>query len=180
MARIASGKKLLEKARECLAKARTVSELRQAQAVVFPLEFGCSMERTATMIGVSKGWACSLRTKFIRSGGECAERPPHGGRRHENMTIEEEKDFLSPFINKAKNGGILIVSEIKQALDKQLGRETALASVYNLLHRHDWRKLAPDKHHPKSDANAQAERKKTSQNSSRKSRASGLGKHQSN
>lgn len=179
MARIASGKKMLDKAKGCLAKARTVSELRQAQAVVFPLEFGFSMEQTAMMIGVSKGWACNLRTKFIRSSGECAERPERGGRRRENMTLAQEKDFLSPFIDKARGGGILVVSEIKQELDKKLGRKTALASVYNLLHRHNWRKLAPDKHHPKSDANAQAEWKKNSLVSLRKSRTSGQGKHRS-
>lgn len=62
---------MLDKAKDCLAKARTVTELRQAQAVVFPLELGFSMERTAMMIGISKGWACNLRTKFIRAGGEC-------------------------------------------------------------------------------------------------------------
>ena len=48
------------------------------------------------------------------------------------------------------------------ALDKRLGREVALASAYNLLHRHDWRKLAPDKRHPQSDQLAQEEWKKNS------------------
>ncbi|MDR0250284.1 MAG: winged helix-turn-helix domain-containing protein [Burkholderiales bacterium] len=38
----------------------------------------------------------------------------------------------------------------------------ALSSVYNLLHRHGWRKLAPDKRHPKSDPQAQEEWKKNS------------------
>ena len=33
-------------------------------------------------------------------------------------------------------------------MDQRLGRNVALASAYNLLHRHDWRKLAPDKRHP--------------------------------
>jgi len=71
------------------------------------------------------------------------------------MNVEEEEAFLAPFFDKAKEGGILVVSEIKNALDQRLGRNVALASAYNLLHRHDWRKLAPDKRHPKSDANAQ-------------------------
>jgi hypothetical protein len=71
------------------------------------------------------------------------------------MSLEEEEAFLAPFFDKAKVGGILVVSEIKNALDQRLGRNVALASAYNLLHRHDWRKLAPDKRHPKSDADAQ-------------------------
>jgi hypothetical protein len=64
------------------------------------------------------------------------------------MTRDEEAAFLAPFFEQAKVGGILIVGEIKQALDVRLGRKVALASAYNLLHRHGWRKLAPDKRPP--------------------------------
>jgi transposase len=163
MARTARGIEVLEKARELLSKARTADELRQAQSVVLPLKFGFSIEQTATMIGVSKGWASHLRTQFIRSGGKKDEKKlPHGGRRRENMSSEEEVAFLAPFLEKAAKGGILVVGEIKQELDKRLGRTTALASTYNLLHRHGWRKLAPDKRHPKTDREGQEEWKKNS------------------
>ena len=76
--------------------------------------------------------------------------------------MEEEKEFLTPFFDKAREGGILVVGEIKQALDKRLGRTVALASAYNLLHRHGWRKLAPDKRHPKSNIVVQDDWKKNS------------------
>jgi transposase len=161
MARTARGSDLLEQARGILSKAKTAEELRQAQAVVMPLEFGFSIEQTARAIGVSPGWACQLRNRFIRDGGIPGEgKPSRGGRRRENMSLAEEKAFLAPFFEKAKVGGILVVSEIKDALDQRLGRNVALASAYNLLHRHDWRKLAPDKRHPKSDADAQDKWKK--------------------
>jgi len=161
MARKARGSDLLEQARGLLSKAKTAEELRQAQAVVMPLEFGFSIEQTARAIGVSAGWACQLRNSFIREGGIAGKnKPSRGGRRRENMSLEEEKAFLAPFFDKAKVGGVLVVSEIKDALDQRLGRNVALASAYNLLHRHDWRKLAPDKRHPKSDADGQEEWKK--------------------
>ena len=94
-------------------------------------------------------------------------KPKHGGRRRENMSRAEEEIFLAPFLEKAAAGGILVIREIKQALDEHLGRKTALASVYNLLHRHNWRKLAPDKRHPKSDAIAQEDWKKNSRKRSK-------------
>lgn len=167
MARPASGKETLSRAKEHLAKARSIGELRQAQAVILPLEFGFTMDQVAAIIGVSKGWACQLRIDFIRSGGfGNRDKSQRGGRRRENMTREEETRFLAPFFEKATSGGILVVGEIKKALDEHLGRTTALASVYNLLHRHNWRKLAPDKSHPKSDAEVQKEWKKNSRNSS--------------
>ena len=103
--------------------------------------------------------------EFIRSGGDIPKKLPRGGRRRENLTPVEEAEFLAPFQEKAKDGGILIVSEIKAALDVRLGRKVSLASVYNLLHRHNWRKLAPDKRHPKSDVATQDEWKKNCPNS---------------
>jgi len=58
------------------------------------------------------------------------------------MNREEEERFLAPFLEKASSGGILVVSKIKEALDGRLGRKVALSSTYNLLHWHNWRKLA--------------------------------------
>lgn len=133
MARRASGGECVEQAKACLAKARTVEGLRQAQAVVLPLEWGLSLEQTAQIIGVSVGWACQLRRRFVRTGGvPDSGRGRRGGRRHENMTPDEEVAFLAPFFEKAKAGGILVVGEIKRAMDVRLGRKVALASAYNL------------------------------------------------
>lgn len=180
MGRKASGGEVIERAKRMLCKARTVEDFRRAQAVILPLEFGLSLEETARIIGVSKGWACRLRREFISSIGEGGgERGGRGGRRRENMSVEEEKRFLAPFLEKAAKGGILVVGEIKRALDEHLGREIALSSAYNLLHRHGWRKLAPDKRHPKADVKAQEEWKKNSRTSSSRSKVNGRGKSRS-
>ena len=100
-------------------------------------------------------------------------------RPRQNMNPEEEAAFLAPFIEKAKSGGMLVVVEIKRALDARLGRKTALASTYNLLHRHGWRKLAPDKRHPKADVAAQDDWKKNSTKSLAKSTVHGQAKARS-
>ena len=89
------------------------------------------------------------------------------------MTCDEEVAFLAPFFEKAKEGGILVVGEIKRAMDVRLGRKVALASAHNLLHRHGWRKLVPDQQHPKANVAAQERWKKNSPTSSRKSTSSG-------
>ena len=164
MSRPASGDdKVLANAREVIACAQTVEQLRQAQAVVLPLDYGMSLADTAQVIGVSTGWACQLRRRFIhgRLAG-AADAPTAGGRKRQNMSLQEERAFLAPFLEQAASGGVLVVGQIKAALDKQLGREVALASAYNLLHRHNCRKLAPDTRHPQSDPLAQEEWKKLS------------------
>lgn len=168
MARTATGHEVLNQAKECLSKARTIAELRQAQSVVFPIEHNFTIEQTAAMLGISKRWVSLLRATFIKSGGAFPDTEPHGGRRYQNMSGHEESDFLAPFFELARAGGILVVSEIKSALDGRLGRNVPLSSVYNLLHRHGWRKIVPDTHHVKADAEVREAWKKNSRTCSRK------------
>jgi len=69
MARPRRGKEVLERARDTLRKARRAEELREAQAVVLPLEFGLTLKQTAEVIGKSVRWTTQLRSEFIRRGG---------------------------------------------------------------------------------------------------------------
>ena len=178
MSMMARGHESLEQAKAQLIQAKTVEQLRQAQAVVFPLSYGLSLEQTADILGISVSWTCKLRTRFAR--GEVAN--PGATREHrprQNMSVEAEAEFLAPFFEKASAGGVLAAGEIKRALDARLGRKTALASAYNLLHRHGWRKLAPDKRHPKADVPAQEEWGKNSPTPSQKSPKTGRAKDRS-
>jgi hypothetical protein len=99
MARPATGREVLAQAKAALASARTKEALREAQAVLLPPEHGLSMDEVAAILGISSGWACKLQRRFISSGG----------RRRENMTFEDEVDFLAPYLEKAARGGILAV-----------------------------------------------------------------------
>ena len=161
MARKSSGMAVLGVAKEILRTTKSVDELRISQAVIFPLEKGMTIAETAACIGRSVRWTTEHRTAFIKAGGLVKKNRP-GGRKRENMTVEEEKVFLEPFFEKAQVGGILVVGEIHKALEEHLGRHVALASAYNLLHRHNWRKLAPDKRHVDSDVAVQESWKKNS------------------
>lgn len=163
MARPVRGADVLEMAQEMILRAQTIDELRQAQAVVLPLAYGLSLEQTAKIIGRSVPWTCRLRNRFL--AGETVgdgQRQHRGGRRRQNLSVEREAEVLAPFLDRARNGGILVVPQIKAELEAALGRGMALSSVYNLLHRHGWRKLAPDKRHPQSDPAAQDAWKKNS------------------
>jgi transposase len=161
MARPAKGKEVLAIAKASLAKALTVNELRICQAVIFPLELNMTTAETAAYIGRSITWTTRNRNKFIKNGGFSAKVSP-GGRKRENMPPSEEREFLEPFFDKARVGGILVAGEIHRALEERLGRKVALASAYNLLHRNGWRKLAPDKRHVEADEEAQGNWKKNS------------------
>ncbi len=57
-ARPASGAEHIEAAKELLHAARTAAWLRQAQAVLLPLEWGLSLEQTACAIGIREYHVC--------------------------------------------------------------------------------------------------------------------------
>ena len=156
MARPARGHEILEKARQLLAKVTDADELRTLQAVVFPLANGMSTLETAKAIGRSPRWVTSARNAFIRNAG-VLKKISKKVRNRAHMTNDEEQAFLAPFFESARCSGVLVVGVIRNALEQHLGRKVALASAYNLLHRHGWRKLAPDKRNVAADIEAQEE-----------------------
>jgi hypothetical protein len=164
MARIARGEEVVDSAMQVIANAVTVAQLRQAQAMVLPLRFEMSLAQTAEVTGLSIGWVSKQRNRFIqgKAVGDNTVPARGGGRRRQNFTLEEEAAVLNPFLEQARQGGILVVGQIKHHLEEALGRPMSLSSLYTLLHLHDWRKLAPDKRHPQSDPVAQEEWKKNS------------------
>jgi len=172
MARPARGQDVLSQAQALLAKATKADELRALQAVVFPLVNGMSTLETAQAVGRSPRWVTNMRNEFIRNAG-MLKTASKKIRNRAHMSKDEEAAFLAPFFDDARQGGVLVVSVIHNALEQHLGRKVALASAYNLLHRHGWRKLAPDKRNAAADIQAQEDWKKNSPAASRISKKNG-------
>jgi transposase len=118
-------------------------------------------EDIAKHCGVSKATVHQVISSYNRLGVEAVETAGKGGRRHEYLTVLEEKDFLAPFFARAERGEIATVAEIHHALEAQIGREVDDSTIYRLLHRHGWRKLMPRPRHPQATREAQEQFKKT-------------------
>lgn len=164
MARKASGADQLEAAKELLKKAKTAEELRAAQAMALPLMLGLSLEQTAMVIGRSVGATCTMRVRFVRvlSGEKKAARSKREMRNRAKASLEREAQILDEVLSEAKTGGVVIVPPLKPAIEAKLGKTLALSTVYQMLSRHGWRKLVPDKSHPKADPAAREAWKKNS------------------
>ena len=72
----------------------------------------------------------------------------------------EEKVLLDRFAKAAGAGEMLNIHDLKAAYEKAIGHPTSNSTVYNLLDRHDWRKLMPRPVHPDQDIEAQIDFKK--------------------
>jgi transposase len=139
----------------------SVESLRQCQAVLIPALFGATLEQTATVLGVGRATVARLQTTFRKQKSESAK-PSHnwGGRRQSLLTQEEERTFLTPWLESASTGNLVVVSPIRAALAQRLGQPVKPSVVYRLLARHGWRKVAPDTRHPKSKPEVQEDWKK--------------------
>ena len=171
MSRPASGAQQLELARAQVKSARSAAQLRAAQAVLLPLELGLTLEQTAVAVGRSVGATCRMRITFcaVASGMQEPARAKSALRNRAKATLAEEAAALDKVLHDAQRGGVVIIPRLKSQIEAALGKTMALSGIYRMLHRHHWRKLAPDTQHPKGDPLAREVWKKNSANPSRAS-----------
>ena len=112
---------------------------------------GLVAPRAASEIALHTGLAeqsvHNLISQYNRFGPEVVEGPGKGGRRRSYLSLEQEAAFLEPFKQKALTGQIATTAEIKKALEKHLGHKVHKSTVYRLLKRQGWRKVAPRPFH---------------------------------
>lgn len=117
-------------------------------------EQGLSTAEIAKALGWHANTVRFTQKNFIEHGTRALDELKRGGRRRQLMSLEDEVEFLKIFESKAQDGALLVVNEIKDALEKYLGRSVHKTTVYRMMQRHGWRKVAPRPNHPKRDEKA--------------------------
>jgi transposase len=79
--------------------------------------------------------------------------------------LDKEEKILISFFEKSKKGEVLVANEVKAAYEEAVGRTVPKSTVYRMLARHGWRKIAPRPRHPKADPQKMEAFKKTPRNS---------------
>jgi transposase len=123
-----------------------------------------------TAIEIAKHTATSLRTvhqviaDYNREGAAAIrERKKVKKNPHAYLNFEEEAAFLASFDESAKTGHLTTIQTIQSAFAAKVGTPVAPSTIYRLLARHKWRKLAPRPYHPEGDKAARETFKKTFQ-----------------
>ena len=155
------GARQREKIASALKHAKTKEEYQRVLCLWLRAEQNLSAREIAKMLGMSFGGVRNIHSRYLRHGENILTNAPIGGRLHENMSLKEEIFLLSPFEKAAGTSGILAVSEIQKAYEKRIGCKVPPSTVYRLLARHGWRKIAPRPSHPKANADLQDIFKKT-------------------
>jgi len=122
-------------------------------------------DQVALAVGFSPATVKKLWSQYFSGGEEILIGRGRGGRRRANLSLEEEETILAHFFEKAKNGGVLVVNEVKAVYEEAVGHSVPKSTVYRMLARHGWRKIAPRPRHSKADPQEMEAFKKTPRNS---------------
>jgi transposase len=147
--------------RQALKSVTSKEDFQRVQAVLLRMELGLRACEIAEILGLHTASVWKIHARFFREGVAIFESKPHGGRYRENLSMTQERKMLKPFLKQAERSGMLIVSSVKAAYEKELGGKVSLSSVYRMLERHGWRKIVPRPSHPKADPQAREAFKKT-------------------
>ena len=117
-------------------------------------ESGMPTTEIARAVGLHEVSVRIIQRDFIARGKVAFRSSDRGGRRRQLMTFVEEAEFLKGFIEAASDASLLVVNEVKAALEAKLGQRVHKTTVYRILKRHDWRKIMPRPRHPEQDKEA--------------------------
>lgn len=98
-------------------------------------------------LGYSRKRISQLCAEFKAVGLETYAKLKYGGN-NRALSIEEEREILKAFEEKATQGELVTVQSIKGAFDEKRGKDTGRGYIYMLLERHGWRKVMPRSKHP--------------------------------
>jgi transposase len=133
---------------------------RQRIQMVLLRESKMTQPEIAEAMGVSLSTVNRAHMAYDHGERKALEPKPSGGRIRENMTLAEETALLDGFAKAAGAGEMLNIHDFKAAYEKAIGHPTSNSTVYNLLDRHNWRKLMP-RPFSHRDIEAQIDFKKT-------------------
>jgi transposase len=91
------------------------AEQRQRIQMVLLRESGMTQPLIAAAMGVSLSTVNRAHMAYDHGGTEALKPRPSGGRKRENMTLEEEKALLAHFAKAAGAGEMLNIHDLKAA-----------------------------------------------------------------
>jgi transposase len=134
-----------------LKEAPSKAEYQRIQCVWLRAALGLRAAQIALALGWQVGSVRQVHSDYLRHGEVVLRSKPAGGRHRQNLTIEQEKELLRPFLQQAETGGVLVVAPVQAAYEAAVGRSVHHSVVYRALHRQGWRKIVPRPRHPKGD-----------------------------
>ena len=146
--------------REKIKTSTDKEEYRRWQAILIAKRNVLSGKDIAYFIGVDTTTIYKWIQIYNNEGVEKFEFKGAGGRRHSLLSLDEEEKILLKLSKESEAGRYINSSKIKTEVEKKLNKNISEDYIYDLLHRHEWRKIVPRPYHPKKAEAKQEEFKK--------------------
>lgn len=121
---------------------------------------GLPARQVADYVGVSPGTVHQWIFQYNHQGAESLRLQGRGGRRFGLLTFQEEATLLESLRSQAEQGQVVAAFSLRALVEKKVEQTVSKDYLYDLLHRHGWRKVAPRPQHPRADPKKQAAFKK--------------------
>jgi transposase len=123
----------------------------------------CHARQVAALLGVSVVSVWRWVGRYNRGGPQALGASRRGGRRRGHLDSRtEEASVLAALEPRALAGDLLTAGPLRRALEQAAGHRLPTSTLYALLARQDWRKLAPRPRHPRTASETLEAYKKTS------------------
>ena len=99
---------------------------------------GLTNDEIAQKLDTSDKMVSQWVSAYINNGGIAALLPKERIGMHRNLSIEEEKEFLSAYTKQAEAGQIIDLNELKAAYIEKVGHSIGGSQIYRMLERHGW------------------------------------------
>lgn len=149
----------LEGLRQRMVSSKDRGQFQRWQALYLTRK-GLNSETIAEYVGISSGTVHQWIYQYNHLGPEGMTLRGRGGRRHGLMSLEEEEAFLEELREEAERGELIAAFAIREKVEGQVGKKVSKDYLYDMFHRHGWRKVEPRPRNPKTDVQVQAEFKK--------------------
>jgi len=143
-------------------KASKQREQFQRWQSIFLTSKGLSSDVVAEYVGTTQGTIHQWVFEYNHDGPDGFLLRGRGGRRFGLLSLDEERELLEQIRSTAQKGRILTAYAIKTQIEEKVGKGVSKDYLYDVLHRHGWRKVMPRPQHPKTDKGEQEEFKKNS------------------
>lgn len=151
------------KLKQLLKQARSVADQRRIQAVLMRALDASPPERIAEVTGLSVATIRVIHSKFLRQGESwLVNRPGRGGKRRSLLSAEQAEELLGRHRDAAAKGEVIEAGAFRRDYERMVGHKVAASTVYRLLARAGWRKVAPRPSHPRKDPTVEEAFKKSS------------------
>src|ERR1017187_4351786 len=122
--------------RRAMLAAPNTSAFQRLQCLWLRAKEDLSTEAIARMVGLSVSHVRRVWSDYLRGGLADAQGRPQGGRRHQNLTVNQEASMLAPLKHEAQLGRLVTARGIKVRYESRVGHAVPDSTVYRLRGRH--------------------------------------------